>query len=413
MAELPVIIIGAGIVGISTALWLRRAGKSVCVLDRGEVGMGASYGNAGLLAACAMVPVTTPGLGAKGPLLLLNRNFPLFLRWPYLPKLAPWLRQYLTHANDSDTRRIASGLADITTDSVAQHDALAGSTTAQKWLTHSDYAFAYKDRTAFQTDSYAWQLREAAGFTPQLIEGRAAREYEPLLAPATSLLAVVKGHGYVQDPARYVQALAAVLKAEGGEIRQAEVVDIELSEGRVRAVITDQGPMPCAAAVLTTGAWSKPLMQKLGLNIPLETERGYHLLFKNPSQMPRQPLMISAGKFVATPMAEGLRCAGVVEFGGLKAGPSKPPLAFLHRKVKESFPTLKYAGVEEWMGHRPTLADSLPMIGEIRNSSVFAGFGHHHIGLTAGPKTGRILADMITQKRPNADFSAYDPMRFG
>ena len=117
----PIIIIGAGIVGISTAIWLRRAGKNVLVLDRAEVGMGTSYGNGGVLAACGMVPVTSPGLGAKGPKLLLDKNFPLFLRWSYLPRLYPWLRKYLSHANDADTRRIAKGLTEITGDSIEQH----------------------------------------------------------------------------------------------------------------------------------------------------------------------------------------------------------------------------------------------------------------------------------------------------
>jgi len=125
MSEKPVIVIGGGIVGISTAIWLRRAGKKVLVLERGEIGMGTSYGNGGVLASCAMVPVTSPGLGRKGPSLLLDREFPLFLRWSYLPKLAPWLRKYMSHANDADTRRIAKGLTVITGDSVEQHEALA------------------------------------------------------------------------------------------------------------------------------------------------------------------------------------------------------------------------------------------------------------------------------------------------
>ena len=408
----PVIIIGAGIVGISTALWLRRAGKQVLVLDRAEVGMGTSYGNGGVLAACGMVPVTSPGLGAKGPKLLLDREFPLFLRWPYLPHLYPWLRKYLSHANDADTRRIAKGLTEITGDSVAQHDALAGGTAAETFLTHSDYTFAYPDRAAFEADAYTWGLRAEAGFVPEIIEGAAVQEYEPALGPETTLLAVMKNHGYIKDPARYVQALAEVLKAEGGEVRQAEVTDFELVEGRVKAVITPQGRMECETVVLTTGVWSKPLMKKLGLNIPLESERGYHVVFKNPSQTLRQPLMIAAGKFVATPMDGGLRCAGIVEFGGLKAGPSKAPLDFLYRKVKENFPTLEFESAEEWLGHRPAPADSLPLIGQIGKTGINTGFGHHHIGLTGGPKTGRILADMIAEKRSNRDFEAFNPMRF-
>jgi len=412
MSEKSIIVIGAGIVGISTAIWLRRMGKEVVVVDRGEVGMGTSYGNGGVLASCGMVPVTSPGLGAKGPKLLFDREFPLFLRWTYLPKLALWLRKYMSHANDADTRRIAKGLTVITGDSVEQHEALARGTSAENWLQQGDYTFAYKDREAFEADAYTWGLRKEAGFTPEIIEGAAVQEYEPSLGSATKLLAVMKGHGHIRAPGAYVQALAEVLKEEGGEIKQAEVKDFELVKGRIKAVITDQGRMECETAVVTTGVWSKPLMKKLGLNVPLESERGYHVVFKNPSQTLRQPLMIAAGKFVATPMEDGLRCAGIVEFGGLKAGPSKAPLEFLYRKVKENFPDLTYSETEEWQGHRPAPADSLPLIGEINGTGVFAGFGHHHIGLTGGPKTGRILAELIAEKGSNQDLSAFDPQRF-
>lgn len=412
MSKRPVIVIGAGIVGMSTAIWLRRAGKKVLVVDRGAVGMGTSYGNGGVLAACGMVPVTSPGLRRKGLKLLLDREFPLFLRWSYLPKLAPWLHRYLGHANDADTRRIAKGLTEITADSVEQHAALIRGTAAEKWLTHSDYTFAYKDRAAFEADSYTFGLRAEAGFTPEIIEGPAVQDYEPALGNETTLLAVMKNHGYIRDPAKYVQALAEVLQAEGGAVWQANVTDFALAEGRIKAVITDQGRMECESAVLTTGVWSKPLMKKLGLNIPLESERGYHVVFKNPSQTLQNPLMIAAGKFVATPMDAGLRCAGIVEFGGLEAGPSKAPLAFLYRKVKENFPGLKYESTEEWQGHRPAPADSLPLIGQIGKTGIFTGFGHHHIGLTGGPKTGRILADLIAENRSNKDFSAFDPQRF-
>ncbi len=407
-----IIVIGAGIAGISTAIWLQRAGKKVLVLDRGQAGMGTSYGNGGVLASCAMVPVTSPGLRGKGPRLLLDRDFPLFLRWSYLPRLYPWLRKYLAHANDADTRRIAKGLTQITGDSVEQHQALAGGTAAARYLVRGDYTFAYADRAAFRADAYAWALRAEAGFIPELVEGPAVQEYEPALGSATGLLAVMRGHGHITAPGAYVQALADEMRKNGGELRQAEVSDFELTDGRITAVITDQGRMACDTAVLTTGVWSKPLMKKLGLNIPLESERGYHVVFTNPSIKLRQPLMIAAGKFVATPMEGGLRCAGIVEFGGLKAGPSRAPLAFMYRKVKESFPDLRYERTEEWLGHRPAPADSLPLIGEIGQTGIFTGVGHHHIGLTGGPKTGRILADLIAQNRNNTDFGAFSPMRF-
>ncbi|MEX3011883.1 NAD(P)/FAD-dependent oxidoreductase [Hoeflea sp. TYP-13] len=407
-----IVVIGAGIVGVSTAIWLRRAGCEVTLIDRSKPGLGTSFGNAGVLASCSVVPVTTPGLMFKGPKFLLDPNFPLFLRWSYLPKLAPWLLRYLSHATDKDTRRIADGLTPIVSDSIEQHRSLVEDGPAARYVKTSDYSFAYTDRAAFEDDAYVWELRKVAGFEPELIEGEAVREKEPAFGPAVGLLAVMRDHGYVTNPGGYVAALAETLEGMGGKLVTAEVTDFELTGGEISAVLTNNGRFECDKAVLSTGVWSKELAGKLGLKVPLESERGYHIVFKNPSFNLKAPVMVAAGKFVATPMDMGLRCAGVVEFGGIEAGPSKAPVKLLKKKVKETFPDLTYASEEEWLGHRPAPSDSLPLIGEIKNTGVFSAFGHHHIGLTGGPKTGRLIAGLINGERPNLDLSAYDPNRF-
>ena len=412
MHKNTVVVIGAGIVGMSAAIWLLRAGKDVIVVDKGDPGMGASYGNAGLIAACGIAPVTGPGLIRKGPKMLLDPNFPLFMRWSYLPKMLPWLIKFLSHANEKDTRRIARGLGPIVCDSVEQHRSLAQGTSAQGWLTDCDYGFGYADLAAFDAEAFTFSMRAEAGFSPEVLTGDAVREYDPNIGKSIGCLALMKNHAYVRAPGRYVQALAEVFCVEGGTIKQAEVKDFDLSMGQIKAVITDQGRIACTRAVLTTGAWSKPLTKKLGLTIPLESERGYHIMFKDPSFTLRSPTLVASGKFIATPMEDGLRCAGIVEFGGLEAGPSKAPLDLMRKHVKKNFPTLEYSGTEEWMGFRPSTPDSLPIIGEIAGTGVYAGFGHQHIGLTGGPKTGRMIADLIARGGSNLDLSAYDPARF-
>ncbi|MEM9578596.1 MAG: FAD-dependent oxidoreductase [Pseudomonadota bacterium] len=410
----PVVVIGAGIVGLSTAIWLARLQQAVTLIDRDDIGGAGStsFGNAGVLACCSVAPVTGPGLALKGPKLLMDPDFPLFVRWSYLPKLAPWLARYLSHANDKDTRRIAGGIAPLIHDSVEQHRALAKGTAADDWIRSSDYAFAYPDRAAFEADRYVWDLRRDAGFLPEVVEGKAVKEREPGLSDAFGCLAVVRDHGMLRNPSEYLKALAREARALGVKVLRQEVVDVAIKENRITAVITRQERHDCHAAVLATGVWSKPLAQKLGVHVPLESERGYHLHIKNPGVMPGVPLMITTGKFVATPMDHGLRCAGVVEFGGLKAGPSKAPLALLRKRVREAFPDVQLGEAEEWLGHRPAPSDSLPILGEIGKTGVFAGFGHHHIGMTAGPKTGRILAGLITNNRENLDLSPYRPDRF-
>ena len=409
-----VVVIGAGIVGVSAAIWLRRAGVEVTIVDRVEPGspVSTSYGNAGVLASCSVAPVTAPGMIRKSPKMLLDPNFPLFLRWSYLPKLTPWLLKYLSHANDKDTRRISQGLAPITFDSTDQHVALAKGTDAEAWMVNSDYSFVYSSRAAYEADHYTWMLRRKAGFEPELLEGEAVRDFEPNLSPDLGFLAVMHDHGYIRDPGSYVSSLAREAEKLGARVLKAEVMDFALTGQRVSAVSTSEGELQCEQVVLATGVWSGPLARKLGLSVPLETERGYHIQFRSPEGGPGTPLMVTSGKFVGTPMEDGLRCAGVVEFGGLEAPASSAPLNLLRRKVLESFPNLTFEKEESWLGHRPAPSDSLPLIGEIGGSGVFAGFGHHHIGLTAGPKTGRILAGLITGERQNVDLSAYDPMRF-
>ena len=407
-----VVVIGAGIVGISSAIWLRRAGVDVTVIDRGAPGTGTSHGNGGVLAACAMVPVTAPGMIRKAPGMLLNSDFPLFLRWSYLPRLLPWLRQYLGAANDADTRRIAQGLTPITSDAVEQHKALADDLGLGDWVNDSDYCFAYANRTAFEAESYTWSLRRDAGFVPEFISGPDVQDYEPALGPDITFLAKMNQHGFIRNPGGYVRVLAKAFTDMGGTLMEAEVKDVSLTDGKVTSVLTTQGPVPCDDLVLATGVWSKPMMAKLGLNVPLEAERGYHIVFENATGAPKRPLMIASGKFVSTPMDQGLRCAGIVEFGGLDAGPSKAPLDLLRRQAKKAFPHLEYTNEIEWLGHRPAPSDSLPLIGQIGESRVFTAFGHHHIGLTGGPKTGRLIAGLITGERTNTDLAPYHPQRF-
>jgi len=412
-----VAVIGAGIVGVATALELARAGTRVTLVDRDGPAAGASQGNGGVLAACAVVPVTVPGLARKGPRLLLARDGPLFLRWSYLPRLVPWLARYLAHANAPDTARISRGLAPLTSDSLEQHEQLSAGTPAARYVVPADYLYLYPDRAAYEADAFGWGLRREAGFAWEEMGREALDAYDPLLAQAAGFAVRLGGHGRISDPGAYVRALASEAERLGARILRADVSDIVEEGGRVAGLRlrTGQGEetLACDAAVVTTGAWSGPLARRLGVDVPLETERGYHLELVNPSAMPRAPVMLAAAKFVATPMEGRLRLAGIVEFGGLAAGPSRAPFDLLRRQARRAFPTLTWESEREWMGHRPATTDSLPLIGPAPGiAGAWLGFGHHHIGLTAGPKTGRLLARLVTGRHPNVDLSAVSPARF-
>ena len=408
-----VAIIGAGIVGVSTAIWLQRDGHDVILIDRAGPGEGTSHGNGGVLASCSIVPVTVPGLLSKAPRMLFDPNQPLFLKWGYLPKLAPWLLRYLGHANAEAVRRRAAALFPIIGDSLADHRALSSGTGAEKWLVPSDYLFLYNDRAHYEGDAFGWSVRKDFGFEWDLLEGKAFTDYDPAYGPALDCAVRVKDHGRITDPGRYVKDLAAHAERNGARIVQGEVTDIVRENGRVTGVRAGGETIAGDAAVLATGVWSKRLAKKLGLSVPLESERGYHLELWEPNIMPRSPVMVASGKFVATPMEGRLRLAGIVEFGGLDAPPSRAPFALLKRNIEAAIPGIAWKETVEWMGHRPSIADSIPVIGEAPDvGGAFLAFGHDHVGLTGGPKTGRLIAQLVSGRSPNLDLAPYSPKRF-
>lgn len=409
---MQILVAGAGIVGVSCAIWLQRAGHDVTIVDRAGPASGTSHGNAGVLAAIAIVPVTTPGLIWKAPGMLFDKDAPLFLRWNYLPKLVPFLAKYLGFATDKHVDHYARAMTNLMHDSVDQHLALARGTPAEKYIKTEDYCFGYATKAAFEADSYGWSKRKAAGFTYDVVDGATYAQHDPSYGDAFEIVVRCKNHGSISDPGAYVKALADHFVDQGGKIEIAEITDVTVANGDITALQTKSGDMTADRIVFALGPWSKNIAHKLGVNVPFESERGYHIEFTNPSQMPKSPMMIASGKFVLTPMDGRLRAAGVVEFGGLENGPSTAPFDLLKRQVHAILPDLQYDEMIEWMGHRPAPADSLPLIGANNaGGKSYSAFGHQHVGLTGGPKTGRIIADLISGKKPNIDLAPFDPQK--
>ena len=411
MARLHIAVVGAGIVGVSTAEWLRRDGHQVTLIDRAAPGQGTSFGNAGVIARCSVVPVPVPGLLKKVPA-MLRADGPLFLRWSYLPRLLPWLLPYLRNASRDRVVAIAEGLAHLVADAWDQHQSLARGTPAEAFLRASDYLFLYTNRAAFDGDRFGWSIRADHGFVGEERDAAALRDLDPALNPRYAFGYAMPDHGYVVDPAAYVAALADWFSGQGGTLTRADVAAIRPTAAGVE-LDTDAGLIAADQAVLATGVWSKRLAEKLGHRISLESERGYHIEFAEPSHRPVCPYMVADTKFVATPMTGGVRAAGLVEFGGLAAGPSTGPQRLLETGIKRIYPDFSYASKRVWLGHRPATADSLPMLGPSpRAANIHFAFGHQHVGLTAGPKTGRLVADAIARRRSNVDLTPFRVDRF-
>ncbi len=407
-------VVGAGIVGVSCALHLQRLGAAVTLVDRGEPGHAdaASYGNGGILARSAVVPVATPGILRKAPSMLFAADGPLFLRWSYLPRLLPWLVPYLRSSSRENVEHIARNLAPLLFDSVDEHRALAQGTEAERWIRACEYMYLYDSRDAFERDAFGWDLRREHGFEWDTLEGGAIREFDPALSSRYGFAVRLKDHGMVAKPGSYVNDLAKGFSAAGGEVLRADIKQAETSGDGV-TLKTHGDDIEADKVVIAAGAWSHLLAKNLGANVPLETERGYHLELSGASKQPTVPVMDAARKFVATPMDGTLRLAGLLEFGGLNAPPSRGPTDLLLRGAKAMLPGLEYESKRTWMGHRPAPADSLPVIGPAPASRhVYFAYGHHHVGLTAGPKTGRIVAQHVMGLQPNVNLDAYRCDRF-
>lgn len=416
---MKIAVIGAGIVGVSAAEWLRRDGHAVTLIDRNAPGAPeqASYGNAGLLAATAVVPVATPGLLVSVPKMLFGGLGPLHLRWRYLPRLLPWLIPYLRRgATMAQVERTAEALADLVTDTVAQHQALAEGTGAERFIRQGPYLHLYRDRTAYQADATWLDLKRRHGARIEERDRDRLLTDDPHLGPHYNFAAACLDHGWITDPGGYVAALADHFRENGGTILTGEVGELAATgdgAGDGASITIGREAHRFDRAVLAAGAWSGALARRLGHAPGLETERGYHLVLKNPSHVPPAPYSLTEGKFIAAPMAAGLRAAGQVEFGGFSPEMAARPFRVFKTRLRQLYPDLTWEAEERWLGYRPSTIDSLPHIGPSPKApGIFLAFGAQHIGLTTGPRTGRLIADMIGRRLPNIDMTPFRVDRF-
>jgi len=407
------IVIGAGITGLASAELLRRNGWHVTLVDRVTPGDSAqtSFGNAGLLACSAVVPVSEPGLWAKMPRMLLDPASPLYLRYGYLPKLIPWLLPFLRNSSPKRAARITSRIAALTFDSVERHIGLAKNTGAEKYIRTGDYAYVYRSRADYDRNARTNALKSRYGYAPGYLDRAELESRFPALGPDYNFAALYPDHGWITNPGAYVAALATHFIEMGGEILLADVTSLRAGTPPI-VTLANGETLTADKVVLATGAWSNLLAHGNGLRSRVESERGYHLSLYGVNVSPTHPFMIADAQFVLTPMDGFLRAAGIVEFGGITAPASAAPFALLNKRLKQVFPDLRFEQAVEWMGHRPTLPDSLPAVGESPSApNIIHAYGGQHIGLTIGPKVGRMVAD-IADGRGNADLSSYSVTRF-
>ena len=409
----PIVVIGAGIVGVCCAAYLRRDGHDVLLLDREGPGTGTSRGNAGALSPGSCVPLAMPGVFGKIPGWLTDAQGPLTIRPRYFPRAWPWLMRFALSARPARVERIADALRALHRHVFDCYAPLVTAAGCADLIKHTGTLAVFRGEKAFSGSQSDWRIRRERGGELQAVSGGELREIEPALSTAFTHGMLIPDHGYTANPYRMVQALAQRFVADGGRLEVAATRALEPAGEAVTVRLEDGRRIEAERVVVAAGAWSGRLLAPLGISVPLETQRGYQVTLADAGVVPRLPVAVSEGKYYATPMEDGLRVAGTVEFAGLEAPPDYRRARRLLEQVRELYPEVRTERFTEWMGHRPCLPDSLPAIGASRRQPrVVLAFGHGHNGMTSGPVTGRLVADLVAGRKPFIDCAPYSPDRF-
>ena len=404
-------IIGGGIMGISSALYLIRRGCKVTIIEKEPNGEPASYGNASWLSSSSITPVLMPGAIFKIPKMLFSRDGPLFLNFPGVLRILPWLLKYLSYSSEVKVNYISDHLAPLLSNSFEEHKKLAEGTDALKWIVNSPFLFIYKNREDYIRETLTWNIRKKHGFKPIEIGKDELSALVPGLSEDYTFAIKINNQGYISNSKKYLNDLIEGFKKLGGKIIEDEVVDISsdqktiIIKGKKEEIFSD-------SVVIAAGVFSEKLSKKYGANVPMQSERGYHLELSGTNVKLKYPLMNGYLKLAITPRPSGIRFAGLVEFGSIDSNPNTKAYDLLIRNAKSMFPKITFKEKQEWSGHRPATVDSLPLIGPSQiNEKVFFAYGHHHIGLTAGPKTGKLISKSILRDNDQIDLTAYKPNR--
>ncbi len=413
VGERRVAVIGGGIVGVCSALCLQRDGFQVTLIERDGLGTGASFGNGAMIGEESVVPVATPGILGRVPGMLFDPLGPLALRWSYLPRLTPWLLRFVAASRRARVEEISIALMHLLDGALASCEGLLELADAKEMLRRSGWLAVFETERGLADYQAMLDLQRRRGVRFDVLETGQLRQFEPALAPIFARGIYYPDVGYTVNSQRLVEVLAGAFQRLGGKLEIAEARGFEIGPDGPRGVATDTGRVPCEAVVIAAGAWSKRLAAELGSNPPLDTERGYHVQFPEPGVGPRLPVYSVERAFVASPLEVGLRVAGTVELGGLAAAPNWDRAEVLLGHAKRWFPGLETGGMTRWMGFRPSMPDSLPVIGRSpRFSNVVFAFGHGHCGMMLGARTGEIVASLLADRDPGLDMSPYRATRF-
>ena len=409
--DLNIGIVGAGIQGISNALFLQKKGFKVTIFDRDEPGSpAASYGNAGHFSPYASVPINRPDVLADVPAMLLSSKGPLALKWNYVPKMMPWFLQFIKNCTTKKMMHTAKNMHQILDLALPAYDELFDEIELGGLVEKKGILYIWNDQN-LKSRELEINVRHELGVDQQVVTPKEIHDLEPNIKPIYHG-GVYYQHGrHARNPKKILLKFYELFLKKGGKFLKMNINDINFDDEKP-VIKSETQNFIFDKIIIACGSFSKKLTDNLDERIPLDTERGYHVHFKGCDHLLSRPVILQNRGFGITPMEQGLRVVGTVEFGGLDNPLSKSRVKNLINNAKYMMGNLP-EHEDEWLGFRPTLPDYLPVIGPSKKyKNVFYCFGHHHLGWTLGPISGKIVSSMIAEENTNLDLKPYSSLRF-
>lgn len=406
-------IVGAGVIGLCCAFSLQRDGFAVELFDPREPGTGASLGNAGIIASSEVLPLARPATLRKVPGMLFDRRGPLILRPAYIPKALPWFARFVRSASPGAVRRTSEALAGALHGSLAAWTALAQDIGIQDLIAVNGWLRLFLTRRGFTAAAADLDRQRELGIRLEILGPTEIAALEPSLANVGHAAVLFPEVGNLTAPLRVMQAVAHYAVRAGSIIHRSAVKRIERNDQHV--ILIDQAGDRhfYDRVVIAAGAWSRQLIRDCGMDVPLDTERGYHAMLKAPPATLIRPVTVVSPGYTLVPMQDGLRLTTGVEFAGLHAPPDFRRLRGMVDHASKVLPALATPADSEWLGFRPSTPDSMPVVGSLPDDRrVLMAFGHGHLGVTLGPVTGRAIADELCGRSLPPFASAFMPARF-
>ena len=408
--NLKIGVIGAGIQGVCNALFLQKKGFQVTLFDRDEPGNSASYGNAGHFSPYASVPLNRPDVITDVPAMLLSSRGPLALKWNYVPKMIPWFVRFLFNCRKEKMMHTAKNMNQILDQALPAFDELFQEINLEGLVVDNGILYVWNDKN-LKSRQLEIKIRDELGVKQQLVNAKEIHDLEPNLKPFYHEGVFYDYAKHARNPKKILIKLFENYIKKGGKFLKLNIKNINFDDEKP-VIRSETQRFIFDKLVIACGAFSKQITDKLYETLPLDTERGYHVHFKDMDHLISRPVVYSNRGFGMTPMEQGLRVVGTVEFGGLKNSLSKSRIKNLILNAKDMLDGLP-EHKDEWLGFRPSLPDFLPVIGPSRNyKNVFYCFGHHHLGWTLGAISGKIVSMMIAEEKTNLNLEPYSSRRF-